>query len=420
MIQLELEIKKALEFLKEQPLKSETPEQEGQELRDRLAERIYNRETVKDAGNEKAPVQASAEVKSLLSRISPDCPYSDWFKVACALKHEGYAYEIFRDWSAKAPKRFDEDACRKTWESIGEDHDGKVSMGTLHWMAGQSCSPEQERIDESAEKSILSVPVSVVKTSETSETSPLPEPESVDEMAEQAYEFISSLFRPGEHFELVLKRGCKDGKYFPSRSKENVCLFNPEERSAFLSSLKAYLVENSPGLGKAPSGAWVSLNPIGEAENLTGNAPSDKDVIAFRYALVEADDLSREEQWRKLSGLNLPIKCVTWSGGKSLHAIVKIEAGADLALYKERVGKLYRYLEEHHFPADVANKNPSRLTRIPGFYRDGDKQYLFARESGPKTWLEFEQSFLAGETAKTESGSEKQDSFLDDLIQDFG
>ena len=294
-------------------------------------------------------------------------------------------------------------------------------MGTLRWMAGQSCAPEQECIDKIAEKSIISVPESVVKTSETSETSPLPEPEGVDEMAEQALDFISSLFRSGEHFELVLKRGGKDGRFFPYRCRENVCLFDSEEKSEFLSQLKQSIVVLSPGLGKTPPGAWISLNPVCEAEKLAGNAPSDKDVTDFRYALVEADDLSREEQWQKLSGLNLPIKCVTWSGGKSLHAIVKIEAGTDCKLYKDRVTKLYRYLEAHNFPADTANKNPSRLTRIPGFFRDGDKQYLFARESGPRSWDEFEAKILSGATlspAKSDSGN--PDPFLGELIEEYG
>jgi hypothetical protein len=374
MINLEKETAELLAFLEKQPRLSDSAEQEGRKLGDRQAERIYNGETVKETRNEKAPVQASAEVESLLSQISPDCPYNDWFRVGCALKHEGCAYEVFRDWSAKAPNQFNEDDCRKTWDSIEDDHVIMVSLGTLHWMA---------------EKSFL------------------PEPTTTEEMAEQAYDFISTLFRPGEHFELVLKRGYKDGKYFPYRCRETIFQFDSEGKSEFLSQLKEMIEVLSPRLGMTPPGAWISLNPVCEGEKLAGNAPSDKDVIDFRYALVEADDLNREEQWRKLSGLNLPIKCVTWSGGKSLHAIVKVDAGTDYKLYRDRVAKLYGYLEKHHFPADAANKNPSRLTRIPGFYRDGGKQYLFARESGPKTWLAFEQSFLIGETAKTGSSSGK-------------
>ena len=424
MIDLEKEAAKLIAFLKEQPRLSENAEQEGQGLIDRQAEeRIHNGATVKEAGSEKIPGRVSEEIESRLSRISPDCPYNDWFRVGCALKHEGCTYEIFREWSAKAPKRFDEDACRRTWDSIGENHDAKVSMGTLHWMAGQSCLPEppgQETPEETAEQLITPELESAVKTSEmseTSETSPLPEPEGVDEMAEQTASFIDNIFLSGESFELVVNaRQNEKGKFIPVRSKENVCRHDATELTPeTLTTLKTVAEQ-------ATHGVWISLNPVQPADRMKGNAPSDQDVTDFRYVLVEADELSREDQWRKLFGLNLPIKCVTWSGGKSLHAIVKITAGADPALYKERVGKLYRYLEEHHFPADAANKNPSRLTRIPGFFRDGDKQYLFAGESGPCSWDEFEAKILPGAASPSpaESNSGKPDPFMDELIEKFG
>lgn len=379
--------------------------------------------SVKEPENYRPRISASEEINDLLYRISPDCNYNHWFRVAGALKHEGYPYKVFRDWSAQAPDRFDEEVCRKTWDSISEDHATKVSMGTLRWMADQSCSPEppgQETPEETAEQLIPPEPESAVKTSKTSELASLPEPQSLDEMAEQALDFIGTLFRPGEHFELVLKRGCKDDKCFPLRSRENICCCDPERRSEDLSWLKDRIETLSPGLGKTPPGAWISLNPVCDDEKLAGNAPSDKDVTDFRYALVEADDLNREEQWRKLSGLNLPILRVTWSGGKSLHAIVKVDAGTDLKLYRERIKKLYNYLENNNFHADPANKNPSRLTRIPGFYRDDDKQYLFAGESGPKSWEEFEQSFLSANPVNPESSSGKPDPFLDDLIEKYG
>ena len=379
--------------------------------------------SVKEPENYRPRISASEEINDLLYRISPDCNYNDWFRVAGALKHEGYPYKVFRDWSAQAPDRFDEEVCRKTWDSISEDHATKVSMGTLRWMAGQSCLPEppgQETPEETAEQLITPELESAVKTSKTSELASLPEPDNVDEMAEQALDFIGTLFRPGEHFELVLKRGCKNEKYFPYRCRENIYCWDPERRSEFLSQLKDDIVILSPRLGKTPPGAWISLNPVCDGEKLAGNAPSDKDVTDFRYALVEADDLNREEQWRKLSGLNLPILRVTWSGGKSLHAIVKVDAGTDLKLYGERIKKLYNYLENNNFHADPANKNPSRLTRIPGFYRDDDKQYLFARESGPKSWEEFEQSFLSANPLKPGSSSGKPDPFLDDLIEKEG
>ena len=237
------------------------------------------------------------------------------------------------------------------------------------------------------------------------------EPENEQEMAEQAVYFISKLFRPDECFELVLQ-GYHNGKdkYIPHRSKENIMPYHPGEKADLVRTFKE-------AVGNLPYGAWICLNPVSSSEELKGSAPSDQDVTDYRYALIESDSLSRQEQWEQLSSLNLPILCVTWSGSKSLHAIVKIEAGKDYSLYKERITKLYRFLDEHNFPVDNANKNPSRLTRIPGFYRDGSKQYLFAGESGPKSWLEFEQSVLSeGNTNK----APVQESWIAKLTESYG
>ena len=145
-------------------------------------------------------------------------------------------------------------------------------------------------------------------------------------------------------------------------------------------------------ISSCPHGAWISLNPI-KAE-IAGTAPCDADVVNFRYTLIEADDLTKEEQWTKIKHLHLPIQSVVWSGGKSLHVIVKIEAGTDRRLYDARVKALREYLDRRQFPYDKANKNPSRLTRLPGVRRDDDIQYLAAGEFGPKTWLEFEKFWL--------------------------
>ncbi len=145
------------------------------------------------------------------------------------------------------------------------------------------------------------------------------------------------------------------------------------------------------------SGAWISLNPL--KADIKGKAPSDDDVASFRYTLIEADELSMAEQWECICKLHLPIKSVVWSGGKSLHTIVKIDAGTDRELFKQRVKALHGYLEKKGFPFDHVNKNPSRLTRLPGFFRGSELQYLVADEFGPATWEVFEQLYLKSSDA---------------------
>lgn len=114
--------------------------------------------------------------------------------------------------------------------------------------------------------------------------------------------------------------------------------------------------------------------------------------------------------------MNLPIKAVVWSGGKSLHAFIKIDAGTDRALYNERVRKLYDFLESKNMDIDKANKNPCRLSRIPGFFRGDDMQYLVAREMGTKDWDEFERLYLN----KRQSSEAVAENDIAELINEYG
>ena len=59
----------------------------------------------------------------------------------------------------------------------------------------------------------------------------------------------------------------------------------------------------------------------------------NENVTEFRYALVESDDMPIAQQNALLRELELPIACLVHSGGKSLHAIVRIDA-PDYAEYR--------------------------------------------------------------------------------------
>ena len=73
--------------------------------------------------------------------------------------------------------------------------------------------------------------------------------------------------------------------------------------------------------------------------------------------------------------LELPIAALVHSGGKSLHAIVRVDA-KDAGQYRKRVEYLYEKLAEEGLEADRQNKNPSRLSRMPGPGRGGKRQRL--------------------------------------------
>lgn len=134
----------------------------------------------------------------------------------------------------------------------------------------------------------------------------------------------------------------------------------------------------------APSaGAWIRFNP------LDGDGCTDRNVTAYRYALVESDTISIEQQYTIYRELELPIAAMVHSGGKSLHAIVRIDA-SDLKEYRKRVDFLYDVCKKNGLHIDGQNRNPSRLSRLPGATRNGEKQWLVATRIGKDTWAEWE------------------------------
>lgn len=131
---------------------------------------------------------------------------------------------------------------------------------------------------------------------------------------------------------------------------------------------------------KDQGGAWIRMNPT------NGEGISDKDIVDYRYALVEFDDVPMDTQLAFFAKINLPIAMLVHSGGKSVHAWILINA-PDIHKYREMVAKVYALLAK--FGIDTANKNPGRLSRLPGAVREigavgGGKQELLYLNPTPK------------------------------------
>ena len=136
------------------------------------------------------------------------------------------------------------------------------------------------------------------------------------------------------------------------------------------------------GDSKPQVGAWIRFNPV------DGDGVKNENVTKFRYALVESDTLPVSEQDALYRKFELPIAALVHSGGKSLHAIVHIDA-ANYQEYRKRVEFLYDFLEKNGLPVDKQNRNPSRLSRMPGVMRNGNRQYLVATNIGRKSWVDW-------------------------------
>jgi hypothetical protein len=127
------------------------------------------------------------------------------------------------------------------------------------------------------------------------------------------------------------------------------------------------------GVPKGRAGVWLRMNPV-------RRGISDANVTAFRFTLVEFDHVPLDLQLALLTKLRLPISAIITSGGRSVHAWVRLDA-PNIEDYRATVAKLHRLLA--NFGVDRNNKNPSRMSRFPGARRilgasgDGRQELLY-------------------------------------------
>jgi len=119
-------------------------------------------------------------------------------------------------------------------------------------------------------------------------------------------------------------------------------------------------------------------------------ALKNENVTDFRYALVESDNMDIGAQNAIIRELELPVACLVYSGGKSVHAIVRIDAG-DYSEYRKRVDYLYDVCKKNGLKIDSQNRNPSRLSRMPGIMRGQHKQFLIDTNIGKESWAEWQE-----------------------------
>ena len=148
-----------------------------------------------------------------------------------------------------------------------------------------------------------------------------------------------------------------------------------------------------------PAGAWIRINPT-KPDQFAG---SDANVSDYRHCLIEFDDKPKDVQWAIITQCQLPIAAVIDSGGRSLHAWVRVDA-SDKHEFDQRRDAVYEFLGDHK-PCE-ANKNPSRFSRLPGIMRGDTEQKLVALNIGLPTWQEWidwrDQSEIAAPTTPQE------------------
>jgi RecA-family ATPase len=318
------------------------------------------------------------DLSEVIKTINPVlCSYEEWVQVGMGLKAEGYTCAVWEDWSARDTKRWHRGECGRKWASFTPD--GGITGGTVVEMARrhgwQPRTPDTENDAYDWDSEIVAdnsiFDAAWVEPRETAE------PDVWDPVRELTT-YLDTLFSSEDYVGYVTQSYEKDGRFVPGKGNSR------RTAGELIGQLGKCGGDISDVLGdyNPDVGAWIRFNP------LDGQGIRNTNVTELRYALVESDDMPIEKQNAILRELNLPIACLVHSGGKSLHAIVKIDA-KDYDEYRKRVDHLYDVCRASGFAIDTQNRNPSRLSRMPGVMRAGRKQYLLDTNIGATSWDEW-------------------------------
>lgn len=324
-------------------------------------------------------MEYTTDLLEILNNIDPSLlDYQEWCCVGMALKFEGYTASDWDSWSQRDSKRYHKNECYRKWDSFTGSG---VTGGTIvQYARNQGWVPpmiNQESGHELDWDDVIEKDEQVIIDKNWIEGREVREPTNWNPVNE-LITYLEILFDSTENVGYVTKTWLKDEKHLPTQG----CW----DRTAgkLIQQLNKCDGDIGAVLGdyNKEAGAWIRFNP------LDGKGCKNSNVTDFKYALVESDSMPIAEQNTVLRELELPIACLVHSGGKSLHAIVRIEAN-DMREYRKRVDYLYNICKKNGLDVDTQNRNPSRLSRMPGVIRNGHKQFLVDTNIGKESWDEW-------------------------------
>lgn len=320
------------------------------------------------------------DLLKILNCIDPSVlEYQEWVSVGMALKDAGYTCADWDDWSKKDTGRYHAGDCFSKWDTF-RGSSKPVGTGTIIAIAKeQGWQPEHASYELDWDSTIGPKDELVVIDKAWVEAREVNEPSDWDPVG-QLVKYLETLFEAAETVGYVTESWEKDGRYLPSKGAYD------RTAGELIEQLNKCKGDIGSVIGdcKPEAGAWIRFNP------LDGKGVKNDNVTEFRHALVESDSMDIDQQNAILRELELPIACLVHSGKKSLHAIVKIDA-KDYDEYRKRVDYLYTVLKKNGMNVDTQNKNPSRLSRMPGIMRDGRKQFLLDTNIGKESYNEWQE-----------------------------
>lgn len=315
------------------------------------------------------------DIKKALDFISPSAlTYEEWLMVGMGLKEAGLPVAVWEQWSARDGGRYHKGECIKKWESF-HGSSKPVTQSSIFQLAYEHgwSGPAGRALDWGDELTVGPQQPALVDPRWVEEQE-LHLPDTW-EPAQQLKRYLQALFEPDEYVAYVTESFMAADRRRPAKGCwDRTAGQLIEELDACGSDVGKVMGDCDPEIG-----AWICFNPV------DGTGRKDANVTSYRYALVECDNMEPGKQLAAIHQMELPCAALVYSGGKSIHAIVRVNA-PDYAEYRKRVDHLYATCQKNGLTLDQQNRNPSRLSRMPGILRAGQKQALLETNVGKSCW----------------------------------
>ena len=237
------------------------------------------------------------------------------------------------------------------------DKSDKEIEDVISWVQGRNPQPSG-RIQMPYERSapVKSNPKKAVSDITAGEKADMKSPVVIE--ADQTSQLFVALYHADEFINVVCQFTTigtnGDTKANPQGAGAN------KRRDDWLEYFKA------KGTPSGEAGAWMRPNPVRQKGSGADGAITDADITARRFLLLESDVLAPDEQLAFYQKLDIPIAAILSSGGKSYHAWLRMDCET-AGEYRDRAKRILEILQP--FGVDQANKNASRLSRLPGAIR---------------------------------------------------
>ena len=251
------------------------------------------------------------ELKEALDFVSPSAlTYDEWLMVGMALKDAGLPVTLWEQWSTRDAGRYHKGECVKKWESFHGGGASPVTASSIFQLAyshGWS-GPAGHALDWNDDISVGTGAQTEGRLVDPRwvEAHELALPEEWHP-ADQLKRYLQALFEPDEYVAYVTESFMAADRRRPAKGSWT------RTAGQLITELDACGGDLGKVVGDCDPevGAWICFNPV------DGTGRKDANITAYRYALVECDNMELGKQQAIIKQLELPCAALVYSGDEN-------------------------------------------------------------------------------------------------------